>query len=240
VAALNKFKQSKNTLESFINSLEGNWPDFDWSWGISSAGTTGYDSRGIYINFDYAYSKVNFDVYSNYIGNITSKLSFPKDINKLKSINDPKITFHLDRDSIFDYEQYRILINKKIRGATVGNDYDLGMPFRTYSGAASNCIISPDKKIMAFQKEATADDNYSCVYISFLKVEKPDIELALGNTAVKVKWIDTRYLECLSEEISYIYDIQKDNIIPLPAKLFGSDIDVISVGDKGVTYRVLK
>lgn len=176
---------------------------------------------------------VIIDVYRNYEGKITDDLLLPRDINQMKTLLDSKFVFHLDQDSIFDYEQYRILVNQKIRGKNIDKDYSLGMAFDDSEAIKP----SPAGNIIAYHKRATPVENYSCIYLSYLNSEKPDLELVTGPTGAKIKWIDNRYLECSSEEISYLYDTEMDKIIPLSANLLSSRISIIKVEENKIIYR---
>lgn len=213
---------SKNDDISLIDQLD-EAKEFDWIGGVSSRYLVGYEAKGLTIEYDLDTSKVRFNVFRN---------ADPQIKEELLSEFSESVTM-VDRDAIFDLEQYRILMDQTIRGLSITDPATLGMAF----SSTENFIFSPDQSLGIYIKRATIDDNYASMYITDLVSGKPYDEQIIDPNYADVYWINNEYIACIGSDIRYVYRVEDKKIIPLPTHLFGENFHILSMDENMISYK---
>jgi len=186
-----------NSLDNMVSLIEKSWPDWDWQGGMDAVTDEGYDSRGIYLMYDQPDKVNSLDVwiFGNFEGSIDKGISLPENIENIKSFKNKNYHLCLDRDSIFEYEKFRIKSNK---------------------ANTKNAISSPDGKAFAYFLNAQLSTEDGIIYIQYSNMEKPGIEVDSYCGENPFKWINDRYLLKYSGlENSFIIDTQKQLLLKI-------------------------
>lgn len=54
-----------------------------------------------------------------------------------------------------------------------------------------------------------------------------------------IYWVDSRYIACMGEEASYLYDLKEDKILSLPNTIDGSEYRIEQITETGVVVLPL-
>jgi len=215
--------QWRNDSTSVLsNLLEEDALEYDWSGGVSAVSFFGYESKGLIIKYDQASDQIQLDVFSN------AREALSEDLRSrmLDGIN------LIDRDAIFDLEQYRVILNNEIQGEVNDTNYDLGMAFEN----ENSFVLSPNKQFGFYYKMATIDDNYACIYITNMLTQEPYDELVVDIMGAQISWINDGYIICKGTEVSYLYDVVNRRVIPLPSSIFGLEFTIVAIEEGKIIY----
>lgn len=206
-------------LADFSNEM---MPMPDWEAGASALTVHGYDSQGIVVSKNEADQKVKIDCYRNFQGDSTLLDRGNQNI---------EVVEHAEQDSIFELEQYRVLLNKRLVGEQA-SDISLGMAF----DREDSRVMSPNGTKVAFLKNATADDNYACVYVLDVTQTTANIEILVDPMNTQVSWVGEKYLVCKGNDVSFVMDLESKKVIPLPEKLFGKVFEIVKIEKDTIEY----
>lgn len=208
-------------LADFSNEM---MPIPDWEAGTSALTIHGYDAQGIVVWKNEADQKVKIDCYRNFLGDTTVLDRGNQNI---------EVVQHTEQDSVFELEQYRVLLNKRLVGEKA-SDISLGMAF----DREESRVMSPKGTKIAFLKNATADDNYACVYVLDVAQTTANIEILVDPMNTQISWVGEQYLVCKGNDISFIMDLESKKVIPLPEKLFGKVFEIVKIEKDTIEYLV--
>lgn len=219
--------QHKETNGSdFFTLLQQHLPSYDFITGISGNDFIGYEAAGLILNYSEADDRIILHLYGE-----ACEMDLP---NLLDSATE--VVLHDDSDAVFDLERYRILVEQFIKGTKLHEKYSLGMAFDSY---VDRFLLSPDTKKGLYIKSETIDDNYSCIYITDLTNDHVHKELPVDAKKSDIYWVDSRYIACMGEEASYLYDLKEDKKLSLPNTIDGSAYKIERITEAGIVVLPL-
>ncbi len=238
VSIYNRSAIGKEQLVSFLSALsEGDYTSFEelngmltryeYYLGVSSNNIYGFEKSGVILALDMNGNTVDVTIFDQ---------AKDIDLTQLMDKENININKYIDRDAIVELEIYRKYIEEYLLGENIDASISLGMAFQSQE----SIILSPERNYVVVFKGDTADDNYPVIYVLSTKNNSVRKEIFVDPSYDNIYWFDNDHLIYEGKNVSFIYEIQSDKIIPVMQDIFGNEYIINSIEDNTINVTLKK
>lgn len=210
-----------------FEELNGILATFEYNLGISSKNIYGYEKSGVILALDMNGNIVNISIFDQ---------ARDIDLTRIMDKDNVNINNYKERDAIVELEIYRVYIEKYLLGENIEPSISLGMAFQSQE----SIIYSPERDYVVVFNGDSADDNYPAIYVLSIKDNSVRKEIVVDTPYKKIYWLDNDYLIYEAENVSFIYDIHSDKIIPVTQDIFGNEYIINSIENNTINFTSKK